>query len=129
MFALKEGLTKTYNRFHDQREQTSNIVTLRALHKEMDEAVTRAYSWDDLALEHGFHETKLGLRYTTSEEARQEVQDRLLLLNHHRHEEEVRAGLFDKGAKAKKIKGAKTPNALPRIDESEHFSEGKAGHA
>ena len=33
--------------------------------------------------------------------------DRLLLLNHERHEEEVRAGLFEKGGKAKGTKGAK----------------------
>ena len=38
--------------------------------------------------------------------------DRLLLLNHQRHEEEVRVGLFEKGAKAKKTRGAKTPTAL-----------------
>lgn len=69
----------------------------------MDEAVTKAYGWDDLKLEHGFHETKQGLRYTISETARREVLDRLLLLNHQRHEEEVKAGLFEqKGSKGKR---------------------------
>src|SRR5579864_6920414 len=59
----------------------------------------------DLKLEHGFHETKQGLRYTISEAARREVLDRLLLLNHERHEEEVRAGLWDeKTGKPKKGK-------------------------
>ncbi len=48
--------------------------------------------------------------------ARREVLDRLLLLNHQRHEEEVRAGLFEKGAKAKKAREAKTPKTLPRND-------------
>jgi hypothetical protein len=110
MLTRQEGLTKTYNRFHDPKERAADIVTLRALHKEMDEAVACAYGWDDLMLEHGFHETKQGLRYTISEEARREVLDRLLLLNHQRHEEEVKAGLFaTKGAKgkaaAKKKKG------------------------
>jgi hypothetical protein len=102
MQARQEGLTKTYNRFHNPEEHAPDIVALRALHKEMDEAVARAYGWDDLVLAHGFHETKQGLRYTISEEARREVLDRLLLLNHQRHEEEVRAGLFEKGAKGKK---------------------------
>ncbi len=71
----------------------------------MDEAVAHAYEWDDLELGHGFHEAKQGLRYTISEAARREVLDRLLLLNHERHEQEVKAGLFEvKGAKAKKGK-------------------------
>ncbi len=102
MLTRQEGLTKTYNRFHDPLEKSADIVKLRELHREMDEAVARAYGWDDLKLEHGFHETKQGVRYTISEAARREVLDRLLLLNHQRHEEEVRAGLFDtKGSKGK----------------------------
>jgi len=117
ILAKQEGLTKTYNRFHNQAEHSPDIIKLRELHRGMDVAVAQAYGWDDLLLEHGFHETKQGLRFTISEEARREVLDRLLLLNHQRHEEEVRAGLFEKGAKAKKVKGVKTPNAVPQIDE------------
>ena len=79
MLANQEGLTKTYNHFHDPHEHSADIVKLRELHKEMDEAVAHAYGWDDLELEHGFHETKQGLRYTISEAARREVLDRLLL--------------------------------------------------
>ena len=52
-----------------------------------------------IELDHGFHETKQGLRYTISETARREVLDRLLLLNHQRHEEEVKAGLVDTNGK------------------------------
>jgi hypothetical protein len=108
MLANQEGLTKTYNRFHDPHEHSAEIVKLRELHKEMDEAVAHAYGWDDLALGHGFHETKQGLRYTICETARREVLDRLLLLNHARHEEEVKAGLFEaKGAKGKGTKAKK----------------------
>ncbi len=108
MLAHQEGLTQTYNRFHDPNEHTCNIVQLRALHKEMDEAVAKAYGWDDLKLEQGFHETKQGIRYTISEAARREVLDRLLLLNHQRHEEEVQAGLWEtKGGKKKQQGGAK----------------------
>ena len=105
MLSRQEGLTKTYNRFHDPQEMAEDIVQLRALHKEMDEAVARAYGWDDLALGHGFHETKQGLRYTISEEARREVLGRLLQLNHERYAEEVALGLHDKGAKKGKGKG------------------------
>jgi hypothetical protein len=115
MLANQEGLTKTYNRFHDQDERSSDIVKLRELHKEMDEAVAHAYGWDDLALGHGFHETKQGLRYMICEAARREVLDRLLLLNHARHEEEVKVGLFDaKGAKGKGAKKStrKTTNGV-----------------
>ncbi|MGB8347296.1 MAG: type IIL restriction-modification enzyme MmeI, partial [Ktedonobacteraceae bacterium] len=104
MLARQEGLTKTYNRFHDQKETTEDIVRLRALHREMDEAVARTYGWDDLDLGHGFHETKQGLRYTISEEARREVLGRLLKLNHERYAEEVAQGLHEKGAKKAKGK-------------------------
>ncbi|GAC1366471.1 MAG: hypothetical protein NVSMB44_30230 [Ktedonobacteraceae bacterium] len=99
MLARQEGLTKTYNRFHNPDEQAADIIRLRELHREMDEAVARAYGWGDLSLEHGFHETKQGLRYTISEAARREVLDRLLLLNHERHVQEVRAGLVDEAGK------------------------------
>ncbi len=105
MLANQEGLTKTYNRFHDQDEHSADILKLRELHKEMDEAVAHAYGWDDLALGHGFHETKQGMRYAICEAARREVLDRLLLLNHARHEEEVAQGLHEKGVKS--VKGGK----------------------
>ncbi|MEO7019122.1 MAG: DNA methyltransferase, partial [Ktedonobacteraceae bacterium] len=103
MLTRQEGLTKTYNRFHNRDEHAADIGQLRELHREMDETVARAYGWDDLRLEHGFHETKQGLRYTISEAARREVLDRLLLLNHARHAEEVAAGLVD--ANGKPLKG------------------------
>ncbi|MGZ3625707.1 MAG: hypothetical protein ACXVB7_21710, partial [Ktedonobacteraceae bacterium] len=59
----------------------------------------QAYGWDDLVLEHGFHETKQGVRYTISEEARREVLGRLLQLNHERYAEEVKMGLHEKGGR------------------------------
>src|SRR6266568_840651 len=105
MLTRREGLTKTYNRFHGPQERAEDIVQLRALHKEMDEAVAREYGWDDLDLRHGFHETKQGLRYTISEVARREVLGRLLKLNHERYAEEVEMGLHEKGAKKGKGKG------------------------
>ena len=105
MLTRQEGLTKTYNRFHNLQETAEDIVQLRALHKEMDEAVAREYGWDNLDLGHGFHETKQGVRYTISEAARREVLGRLLMLNHERYAEEVVMGLHEKGGKKGKGKG------------------------
>ena len=49
MVARDEGMTKTYNRFHDEGERSADIARLRELHAEMDRVVLRAYGWDDLA--------------------------------------------------------------------------------
>ncbi|MGD0043626.1 MAG: restriction endonuclease, partial [Isosphaeraceae bacterium] len=96
MVARQEGLTKTYNRFHDPSESAADIQKLRDLHVEMDKAVAAAYGWSDLVLGHGFHETKQGIRFTISEAARREVLARLLKLNHERYAEEVAQGLHEK---------------------------------
>ncbi|MEG4874314.1 Eco57I restriction-modification methylase domain-containing protein [Microcoleus sp. CZ3-B4] len=105
MQTRQEGLTKTYNRFHNPEETAADIQQLRSLHIEMDNAVAAAYGWQDIDLGHDFHETKQGLRYTISETARREVLDRLLLLNHERYDEEDKQGLHDKGKKKGKSGG------------------------
>lgn len=107
MLSRQEGLTKTYNRFHNPAEDAEDIVKLRRLHVEMDYAVSAAYGWADLDLDHGFHETKQGTRYTISEPARMEVLDRLLALNHERYEEEMKKGLHDSGKKTKQKTASK----------------------
>lgn len=107
MLTHNEGLTKTYNRFHNPDDTTPAIVKLRDLHTQMDTAVAAAYGWQDLPLDHGFHETKQGLRYTISEAARREVLDRLLALNHERYAEEKALGLHDKKKKKSRKKKAK----------------------
>ncbi len=112
MAVRQEGLTDTYNRFHDSNEKSEDIVRLRALHVEMDKTVVVAYGWSDLDLSHGFHETKQGLRYTISESARRTVLDRLLTLNHQRHEEEVKQGAHEKTKKKSKGKEAKIEGQL-----------------
>jgi hypothetical protein len=118
MNARAEGLTKTYNRFHDPDETADDIQKLRDLHVEMDKAVASAYGWDTLDLDHGFHETKQGIRFTISESARREVLQRLLKLNHERYEEEVKQGLHDKKkGTAKKPKAAKAP-AKPKASKN-----------
>src|SRR5262249_32576003 len=40
-----EGLTTTYNRFHDRDEHDAEIRELRRLHAQMDRAVLAAYGW------------------------------------------------------------------------------------
>jgi hypothetical protein len=106
MQARQEGLTKTYNRFHNPADTAADIARLRALHVALDQAVAAAYGWTDLDLGHGFHPTKQGLRYTIHDSARRTVLDRLLALNHARYAAEVAAGLHDKGVKRKgKAKG------------------------
>jgi hypothetical protein len=88
MQSRQEGLTKTYNRFHNAVETSPDFAELRRLQVEIDQAVITAYHWPDLPLHHGFRETKQGLRYTISETARRDVLDRLLALNHQRHAQE-----------------------------------------
>ena len=111
----QEGLTKTYNRFHDANERASDIQKLRSLHIEMDQAVAIAYGWQDLDLGHGFHKTKQGNRFTISETARREVLERearckhrLLELNHQRYAEGVTQSIHDKGKKRSKATGKKS---------------------
>jgi hypothetical protein len=48
MVLTRQGLTKTYNRFHDPEEQSPDIQKLRDLHAEMDAAVLATYGWEDL---------------------------------------------------------------------------------
>ncbi len=64
-----EGLTSTYNRFHDPSETSSGLLQLRALHQEMDEAVLQAYGWSDvLQLGPGHSPRGFGLDYLDLEE-------------------------------------------------------------
>ncbi|MBP9892997.1 MAG: N-6 DNA methylase, partial [Planctomycetes bacterium] len=49
-----EGLTKTYNRFHDPGETSPDIDNLRELHAAMDRAVLDAYGWQDIKPVCGF---------------------------------------------------------------------------
>lgn len=99
-----EGLTKTYNRFHDSDETSNRIGELRALHDAMDRAVLDAYGWHDLRPEpvfelewedeneeDGTRRRKKPWRYRWPEEVRDDVLARLLKLNQERAEEEREA--------------------------------------
>jgi hypothetical protein len=54
MVSNNEGLTSTYNRFHDPSETSSGLLELRRLHGEMDQAVLAAYGWSDVPTACGF---------------------------------------------------------------------------
>jgi methylase of polypeptide subunit release factors len=116
-----EGLTATFNRFHDPDKTDDDIQKLRELHVEMDQAVAAAYGWSDLNLDHGFHETKQGIRFTISETARREVLQRLLKLNHERYAEEVKQGLHGKKGGAKKVAAKKKAASRPAKQEASLF--------
>lgn len=108
MVARNEGLTKTYNRFHDRKEKSADIQKLRELHAEMDRAVLHAYGWDDLADraapvfldESNEDEFAYQGRLFWPADFRDEVLARLLALNAERHAEEVRQGLAAPTAEA-----------------------------
>ena len=104
MLDRQEGLTTTYNRVHDPEESSNDIVELRQIHVALDYAVRHAYGWDDLVLDHDFHETKFGARFTFAPMPRQEILDRLLELNHERYADEVRRGLHGKAKSTGKRK-------------------------
>jgi len=109
MDSRTEGLTNISNRFHAPDEAAEDIAKLRDLHVEMDYAVASAYGWDDLDFNHGFHQTKQGLRYTISEQSRREILGRLLALNHERYKQEVASGLHAKNDKKPGKRGETEP--------------------
>lgn len=100
MLSCRIGLTEIYNKFHDRDDNSIETSKLRELHSQLDFDVIKNYGWSDIELQHGFHETpRDGIRFTISEEARSEVLQRLLALNHERYADEVAAGLHDKKKK------------------------------
>jgi hypothetical protein len=85
MVKRRMGLTKLYNFVNDGAVQGDpDVDRLRALHVEVDNAAMAAYGWDDVALDHGFHEFRQMVRWSPSPIARVEALDRLLLENHRR---------------------------------------------
>ena len=110
MLKNNEGLTKTYNRFHDPNETSAEIKKLRELHAAMDRAVLNAYGWTDLQPACEFlldseeeededagerpsgRGRKKPWRYRWPDEFRDTVLARLLELNKQRAEREKLAG-------------------------------------
>jgi len=98
-----EGLTKTYNRFHEPDERDPEILKLRELQAAMDRAVLDAYGWRDIPtacdffLDYEIDEEEWGdrkkpWRYRWPDEVRDEVLARLLELNFQRAAAEARSG-------------------------------------
>jgi hypothetical protein len=117
-----EGLTKTYNRFHDPEERSPDIHQLRALHAAMDRAVLAAYGWPDIPTACEFlldyeededaedapeapgkkkRAKKKPYRYRWPDEVRDEVLARLLALNAERAEQERLSGIGKATRKSK----------------------------
>lgn len=124
MIERDEGLTKTYNRFHDPEEDNEKILKLRELHAAMDRAVLDAYGWTDISTECAFildyeeeedttsgskRKKKKPWRFRWPDTVRDEVLARLLELNAERAAEEAEAGLAAKPVK--KSRGRKKKRA------------------
>ncbi len=116
MVRNNEGLTKTYNRFHNPNERDPEILKLRELHASMDRAVLDAYGWSDIEtdcqflLDYEIEEEEWGdkkkpWRYRWPDQIRDDVLARLLELNSERGKEEVHSG----AAITKKRKTAAKP--------------------
>ena len=127
MVRRNEGLTKTYNRFHDPEETDPEIAELRDLHSAMDRAVLDAYGWSDIPtdceflLDYEIDEEEWGsrkkpYRYRWPDEVRDEVLARLLELNAERAAAEQRDGRLvppmSPGARARRP-GARTSRGTP----------------
>ena len=122
-----EGLTKTYNRFHDPEENDPEIAELRDLHSAMDRAVLDAYGWSDIPtdceflLDYEIDEEEWGsrkkpYRYRWPDHVRDDVLARLLELNAKRAAAEQRAGRLvppaSPGARARRP-GARAARGTP----------------
>lgn len=123
MLKNNEGLTKTYNRFHDSDDRDPEIVKLRELHTAVDRALLAAYGWGDIPthceflLEYDIDEEERGnkkkpWRYRWPDEVRDEVLARLLDLNGQRAGEEALSGTAaadGRGQKNRKRTPARRP--------------------
>lgn len=120
MVRNNQGLTDTYNRFHNPDEHEPDFLQLRELHAQMDRAVLNAYGWTDISTNCEFildyedeedenssgRQKKKPWRYRWPEEVHDEVLARLLELNQKRAEEERLAGTNSE-TKIKHKKGTK----------------------
>jgi hypothetical protein len=121
MIRNKQGLTKTYNLFHNPEEQSPDFKELRALHHAMDRTVLDAYGWTDIqpvaTHEPEFDEEqteddefsdakkpKQKFRLRWPEEIRDDILARLVILN----EQRAAAEALEPKTKKKKSKHAAT---------------------
>jgi hypothetical protein len=123
MVANDEGLTKTYNRFHDPDEHNPEIAELRELHAAMDRAVLDAYGWSDISTDceflldyeddgdDGLSHRKKPWRHRWPDDVHDEVLARLIELNAERATAEQRTGVAA-GSKPKHARSAKRAVAV-----------------
>jgi hypothetical protein len=139
------GLTDVYNLINRESCHDEDIVRLRGIHVEIDKAAREAYAmdeeqesalrpfeakiasaplpaWRDIAFDHGFYETRQGIRYTVSALARVDILDKLLALNYYQHEQEVRQGLHSRRGVVKWNRAARgSPSAVSFLDDGGLF--------
>jgi hypothetical protein len=114
MVNANEGLTSTYNRYHNPAEKSQQIESLRKLHVSLDIAVRDAYGWSDLDLDHGFHEVpSQGIRFTFPPKVTEELLERLLELNKERYEAEAASS---RHSPTKKLSKSKQPPAAEQYE-------------
>lgn len=110
-----EGLTATYNRFHDPNEHDPRIARLRELHAEMDRAVLDAYGWTDIPItceflldyeidEEEYVRRRKPYRYRWPDDVHDEVLGRLLEMNAQRAAAEATASAGAKTATKRRAK-------------------------
>ncbi len=130
MLRSGQGLTETYNRFHDPDERSPDILKLRELHAGLDRAVLDAYGWSDIKTDCEFFldseinqeewgDKKKPYRYRWPDQVRDEVLARLLELNAERAKEEARSGAAKAKMNGKKAAAKRAPKAS---DTEELFS-------
>lgn len=107
------GLTDLYNHIHDPKSDLPRVQELRDIHQKLDEAVAKAYGWDDLDMSHDFRRVDYlpandNLRYTIAEPVRLEILQRLTLLNKKRYEQvQAEKATAEADPKPKKKKASK----------------------
>lgn len=133
MIRNNQGLTATYNRFHDPDETDPDLLELRRLHAAMDRAVLDAYGWTDISTDCVFRldyeeaeeeeedgkkrRKKKPWRFRWPEAVHDEVLARLLALNQLRAEEERVLG-GEKGKKVAATKQTGTPKTTKKAGKS-----------
>nr|WP_217360081.1 type IIL restriction-modification enzyme MmeI [Ruegeria arenilitoris] len=116
-----KGMTAFYNDFHDPSVASPEMEASRALQIQINDAVLRAYGFEDLDLNYGYHEVAYlpegkNLRLTMSEAAREEVLSRLTSLNKERHELEAAASKTKRKSSA--MISMKKKRSAPKPDNS-----------
>lgn len=95
MLTRQEGLTKTYNRFHDAECADEDILELRQLHAAMDRVVLSCYGWEDIDLEYALYPNDRGkIRFMPTRVAQREMFNRLIELNQSIAAKEAEQGLI-----------------------------------